>query len=413
MNGWNFHCCALGLVAWLASHTVAADTVGVTERKPLHGIAVEVGDRYMVPYLERIPGTNVTFEMIPIPGGTFLMGSPENEKGRRKDEGPQVEVNVPPMWVGKHEVTQREYREFEFLFYVFQKIHAETGVSVEPDHPDGVTAPTPLYDRGVVTEFGDGPDFPIVTISQYAAQQYTKWLSGITKRQYRLPCEAEWEYAARAGTSTAYSFGDDSINDYAWHFENPADLEMAHVGMKRSNAFGLHDMHGNVSEWTVNAYSKDGYHWIQSIEGRAVNALDTILWPKEPFPCVARGGNAQDDAIALRSAARLASDIEWRDGDPDFPPSPWWLTDSPATVVGFRLVRSYQPLDDELISRFWNHTAKSIHEDVKLKYLDGRGQIGLLSEDLLAEFDKEKQEQTMRAQKRRKLLGNRRRPKLE
>ncbi len=360
----------------------AEDRVGVVTEKPADGLFVEVDGKYMVPYTTRIPGTDISFDMVPVPGGTFLLGSPESEADRNDDEGPQITVNVPPMWVAKYEVRWEEYKEYMNLYEVFTEFEA-SGVrpikSVE--QPDAITAPTPLYEPTYTFEYGEEPDQPAVTMTQYAAMQYTEWLSAITGQQFRVPTEAEWEYACRAGTKTAYSWGDDadSVDDHAWYFDNAENGQLP-GGQKKPNAFGLYDMHGNVAEWTVNAHTEDGYAWLADKE--SVNAIDVVKWPETETGCVVRGGTWEDDPEQLRSAARMVSDDGvWKNEDPNYPKSPWWFSDDPARGVGMRLFRSYEELDDKVIRKFWDHIAEDAALNVQMRMGD-RGKAGLADDKL-------------------------------
>ena len=170
----------------------------------------------MKPYKLKIPQTEVQFEMVPIRGGKFIMGSPENEKGRNKDEGPQHNVNIEPFWMGKHEVTWDEYDIWTFDLDVANRLHLK-GVKPTPRDADAdaITRPSKPY---MDMTFGYGHDrYPAICATQLAAKVYCEWLSAKTGHYYRLPTEAEWEYACRAGTKTAYSFGDDikKIDEYA------------------------------------------------------------------------------------------------------------------------------------------------------------------------------------------------------
>ena len=194
----------------------------------------------------------VSFDMLPIPGGTFLMGSPASEKGRSADEGPQHPVEVKPFWMGKCEVPWDEYD----LFW----LKRPGGPPPRPDTPrspeltDALTSPTPPY---VDPTFGHGKhNNPALCISWHAAMEYCRWLSKKTGKIYRLPTEAEWEWACRAGTTTAFSFGDDpaKLGEYAW-FESNSDEQPHKVGKKKPNPWGLYDMHGNVAEWCLDHYT--------------------------------------------------------------------------------------------------------------------------------------------------------------
>jgi formylglycine-generating enzyme required for sulfatase activity len=172
----------------------------------------------------------------------------------------------------------------------------------------------------------------------------SRWLSTLLGKSYRLPTEGEWEWAARGGQTTAFSFGDDpsKIGDYAWYVENTEKPQQ--VGKKKPNPFGLHDMHGNVAEWVLDHYSADAYSKLPADKA----SVNPVLIPDlKEYSYVARGGSWDDDAKDLRSAVRRGSDKEWSVQDPQRPQSIWWHTD--ATFVGFRIMRAYKPtpgLDD-------------------------------------------------------------------
>ena len=161
--------------------------------------------------------------------------------------------------MAKTELTWGEYNTFMRSYDVFKKLDSAGIRQVTADvRQDAVTVPTPLYDPGKTYEFGDDKNQPAVTMTQYSAKQYTKWLSGLTGVQYRIPTEAEWEHAARAGSKTAYSFGDDPSELEKYAVFNATE-GAAKVGSKAPNAFGLHDMHGNVWEWTIDQYSETAF----------------------------------------------------------------------------------------------------------------------------------------------------------
>ncbi|HVT30729.1 MAG TPA: formylglycine-generating enzyme family protein [Lacipirellulaceae bacterium] len=376
---------------------------------PPHGVrSMKVDGGYMVPYTEKIPGTNVSFDMIPIPGGEFLMGSSPTETHRSKDEGPQVRVKVEPFWMGKCEVTWAEYRSFMAMYDAFKKLqrlagnpgkpadgpaadanwkliqkHAWNGKLEKDWNVDAVTSPTPLYDSSFTYGVGDQANQPAVTITSFAARQYTKWLSGITGHEYRLPSEAEWEYAARAGTKTAYSFGSDptKIGDYAWYDKNSD--EMTHpVATKKPNPWGLYDVHGNVAEWTLDEYYPNTY---AKLGPGPVDAKDAVRWPKTTYPRVIRGGSWLLDAVAARSAARQKSEEkEWKLSDPNIPLSPWWYTEEPATAVGMRVMRPLKPMTAEEKKRAWEADVNDIRQDVQDRLREGRGALGVADKGLPA-----------------------------
>jgi formylglycine-generating enzyme required for sulfatase activity len=251
-------------------------------------------------------------------------------------------VQIAPFWMGKFEVTWDEYDQFAFQLDIKKKKAAGVDLTKQvgtEQAADAVTRPTPPY---ADETFGFGrKGQPVICVTHHSAMEYCRWLSAKSGKTYRLPTEAEWEYACRAGTKTAYSFGDDAsaLGEYAWSVENAEKPQP--VGKKKPNPWGLYDMHGNVSEWCLDHYVPDIYSNFTKIE--PVRGPVVLPSAKE-YPYVARGGNWDDDAERLRSAARLASNPEWSVQDPQRPQSIWWHTD--ATFVGFRVVRPLQEQDN-------------------------------------------------------------------
>ncbi len=282
-------------------------------------------------YSETIPGSKISFEMIPIPGGTFLMGSPPTEAGRQTNEGPQHLVQLKPFWMGKCEVTWDEFDQF------FKPEETEAKEKPAQDKAaDAVTRPTPAY---VDETYGHGRDgHPVLCMTHHGAMEYCRWLSLKTGKAYRLPTEAEWEYACRAGTATPYFFGSDPnlLDEYAWTAKNSEELTHE-VGKKKPNPWGLHDMYGNVGEWCIDQYEQDAYAKFTA----TTPVLSPVLLPSDRrFSHVVRGGSWADGPEKLRSASRIGSNKTWIKHDPQRPQSIWWLTKW--DVVGFRVVRAME-----------------------------------------------------------------------
>ncbi|MEN9678868.1 MAG: hypothetical protein RIS76_4764 [Verrucomicrobiota bacterium] len=304
---------------------------------------------------------SVGFEMVAIPGGEFEMGSADNSPGHQANESPRHKVKLDPFWMGKTEVTWNEYELFQFpslekgnnvstervdrellLITDFPR-PAEGGNPYVGRESDAVSRPTTPY---VEMSFGMGKDgFPAISMTHYAALRYCRWLSAKTGHFYRLATEAEWEYAARAGSTTTYYWGDDPkvAGEYAWYFDN-ADGKYQKVALKKPNAFGLHDMLGNVAEWVTDGYKADAYTLLP---------MDNpVLFGFAEYPHVARGGSWDDEVDKLRSAGRLFSDAAWKMRDPQLPKSKWYLTD--AQFLGWRVVRPAKvPATVEEMIRWW------------------------------------------------------------
>lgn len=302
----------------------------------------------MRPYTERIEHSPAKIEMLPIPGGAFRMGSPESEAGRKADEGPVHEVKVGPFWMAKCEITWDAYDVWMSDLDVFYREVNKVKATKRDELADEFQKSQPTKPYTDMT-FGMGKHgYPAICMTQHAARTFCKWLSRKTGRYYRLPTEAEWEYACRAGTTEAYSFGPDSseLENYAWFVDNAGE-GYHKVGLKKPNPWGLHDMHGNVAEWVLDQHTPEGY----PADLRTANPL---FVPKTLYPRVVRGGGWNQEASALRSAAREGSTEDWIAQDPQSPVSIWYLTD--ALHVGFRIVRPLDEPSEEEKNKFWEYS---------------------------------------------------------
>jgi formylglycine-generating enzyme required for sulfatase activity len=299
-------------------------------------LTLELRAQDLKPYEQAIPNTSVKFKMVPIPAGKFTMGSSFAETGRDEDEGPQKKIDLSAFWMGVHEVTFEEWD----AFFKNMDVPQTKAIAV-----DAVSRPTAQY---IDLTWGMGRDAkqPTNSMSQSAAIMYCKWLYNQTGVFYRLPTEAEWEYACRAGTTTAYPFGNDpaSLKEYGFFKEN-SNGKFHRVGQLKPNAWGLYDMLGNLSEWTLDQYDPGQYQKL------ADNSKNPLTPPGPRYPRVVRGGSYLDEAKESRCANRVSSLADWNKRDPQIPKSRWWLTDGMA--VGFRLVRPQQQPSKEEIEKFY------------------------------------------------------------
>jgi formylglycine-generating enzyme len=302
-------------------------------------------------YTERIPNSPVTFNMIAVPGGKFNMGSPADEPFRKDDEGPVREVELSSFFMAEIEVSWDEY----LAFYVQTAAEGRSTdteglrnkVELATDAISGATPPYGQPDQG----WGLGKR-PAISFSFHAAETYCKWLTSVTGKTYRLPTEAEWEYACRAGSSQPYFFPGDPekfekrglkaklskndttiINRFIIYKGNSPTKTQTPDRVK-ANPFGLKNMPGNVAEFCSDWYRKDAYSLYPA--GVVVNPKG----PEEGTEHVIRGGSFYSTADLLRSAARdYTRTEEWLRTDPQMPKSIWWYSD--CFNVGFRVVCEY------------------------------------------------------------------------
>lgn len=296
-------------------------------------------------YTATIPGTDVCFNLIAIPGGAFKMGSPKTENYREADESPVHSVKISPFWMGQTEVSWDEWEAFYSQTATKDRTqHRQTDANI-----DAITGPTPPY--GAPGQgWGKGLR-PAITMTHYAARMYCNWLSQKTGEKFRLPTEAEWEYACRGTTGGAYYFkgepkqftqlsfinrffGADTtvIQRHAWYKLNSA--AKTHLPFeKQPNPFRLYNMLGNVKEFCLDKYAPDAY---------AFDVQDSLvvdpIGPLTGTAYVIRGGSFNSDAVKLRSAARdFTQPDKWFLSDPQSPKSIWWYSD--CNDVGFRVVK--------------------------------------------------------------------------
>ena len=286
-------------------------------------------------YTVTIPNTTVTYGMAPVPSGEFQMGSAGT--GAKPDEQPQHTVRLAAFAMQTHEVTWDAYLLFMFADQAKELAHPDALV-------DALSRPTaPHLDMS----FGRGSTgYPAISMTQHAAAKFAQWLSAKVGEYYRLPTEAEWEYACRAGTTTGIGAG--PLQDYAWFAPNSAlpgfTTGTYHtIGTKKPNAWGLYDMLGNVMEWTLDQYAP------------YTSSATENPWVKStaPYPHAVRGGSWHDDESGVRCTARVPSAASWKRQDPQLPKSIWYMTD--AQWLGFRLVRPATLPGVEEMYRAWNN----------------------------------------------------------
>lgn len=287
-------------------------------------------------------------KMIALPGGEFAMGSPENEEGREGDEGPRKQVRVEPMWVSEVEIPWALFRAFYENGAARNKDGSLKHVAADTPLAQLISQPTPQYnDMFASGSFESTDEFPAMNMSNHAANKFCQWLSAQTGHFYRLPTEAEWEYAARGGADTAYSWGDDPAlaGEFAVYAEN-SNFTYQKVKQLKPNGYGLYDTAGNVAEWVLDQYTADALQ-----KHKDGNKYQWVV-PMRRYPRVFRGGSWLSDAVDLRCAARDFSTKDLKVQDPQVPKSIWYHTN--AQHIGFRVVRPLVTPPAEVMHRYWN-----------------------------------------------------------
>ncbi len=278
---------------------------------------------------QEIPGTKVSFQLALVPGGSFQMGS----------EGQQRTIQLDSFWMGTTEVGYDQ-------FIVFQQKQLDSDATAHPNRPyttDAISRPTPQY---IDYTYGMGKSgFPVVSMTQQAALRYCLWLYTKTGVFYRLPTEAEWEFACRTG-----QLNPEELKEAAWFFDN--SFEKYHeLAQKKPNSLGMYDMLGNVAEWTLDFYDEE---YLKNIQGDP--AMNPWVEPTKRHSRTVKGGSYDSNAEECTCAYRKKSEPKWQARDPQIPKSKWWNPDSP--FVGFRLVRPLKPMTVEEVAAFFAKAIK-------------------------------------------------------
>lgn len=244
-------------------------------------------DRIQAKFFTEDLGNGVNLEMVSIPGGKFLMGSPSTEAERSDNESPQHSVTVAAFFIGKFAVTQAQWRAVAGL--------PKVKIDLNPD-----------------LSSLEGANCPVECVTWYDAIEFCERLSKKTGRQYRLPSEAKWEYACRAGTTTPFHFGETITPNLANYYgkstyaSGPKGTyreQTTEVGSFPANAFGLHDMHGNVWEWCEDT-------WHENYQGAPTDGSAWVNENDNQYRLV-RGGSWFDNPRYCRSASRHFRFVAW------------------------------------------------------------------------------------------------------
>ena len=254
-------------------------------------------------YFREDLGNDIQLDMMLIPGGTFIMGSPKKEEDSTDSERPQHKVTIEPFWLGQYQVTQAQWK------FVAKLPQVNKELNPDPSRFKGNGSTSLTNNR------------PVEQVSWYDAVEFCDRLSNHTKRQYRLPSEAEWEYACRAGTKTPFHFGETITTDLA-NYNGKSSYGQGLKGVYReettavgsfgvANNFGLYDMHGNVWEWCLDDWHDD-YKGAPTDESAWFNSDDKLS--DKSKPAVMRGGSWPNNPQNCRSASRNNDSRDERDG---------------------------------------------------------------------------------------------------
>lgn len=373
---------SLRLLCWLvlltnlimSGNVTAEDNlVRVLDEPPASGNFVRSNSGYMVAYDQVIPGTQKLIRMIPVPGGVVELQPPidvgtiknaiTTETGS-SNKNETIHVELAPFWVSETEITMNQLIPYRQLYYrIKRKLPNGAIDAIEFGDVDGVTGPTDIYAPDVHFAYATHPDAAAPSVSQYMARQYTKWLSLMTKHEYRLPMRSEWQHACcafnaedqaakqQATENDALVINSEGLDRYAVYSANASDELSLLVRRKLPNAWGLFDMQGNAAEWVIEDTAPNGMR-----DGH-----------------VAMGGHLESKAEDCQCDSMIRSDSSWWDDDPEFPRSPWWTTSGDGLMTGFRIIAPLSPMTTEEKRIAWEPDSTELMDDVRSRIQQGRG----------------------------------------
>lgn len=337
--------------------------------QPESGRYVKVGNRFMVPYEQRIPGSQAVIKMVPVPAGVVVLRPlPMLSESDRSDddaaalslEKSQHRVSTQAFWISQYEITMQQFLPYRSLYYEQKEaVKNNRGRVPKLGSVDAVTGPTDVYEPDYNFEYAEAPDSPVPTSTQFSARQYTKWLSLLTGTTYRIPMRSEWQHACLADSASGFCFGNDArkLRDYAVFVDSldrTGEEVLLRVGTKRANEWGIFDMHGNVAEWVIEDSAPRGMY----------------------YGHVACGGSFQDEAKDCSASSVIRSTVEWWDDDPEYPPSPWWATSDQSRGTGFRIVSPITNPSEKQKKVYWEPDSEMLKQQVEYRLKEGRGSIG-------------------------------------
>ncbi len=272
---------------------------------------------------------------------------------------------IEPLWVGKYEVTWAEYEQYMKDYRFFKAMRKPQLIA----DATFVTAPTELYSVEQAYQYSPAKDYPACAITQFAARQYTKWLSLQLRERYRLPTQAEWMYACCDGDLNR-KIDKESLPKFA--VCETGDAGPNAVGTRKPTAWGLHDTLGNVSEWVIDAQAEEG----NSRRKGKQSVFDAIQKSTTRFGHKALGGSWMSPFENCTVFSTEISTDEWWELDPTIPLSPWWLCGPITHSIGFRIVRPLREGTAEEWTTYWEPDSEELKLDVETTLQEGRGTTG-------------------------------------